>query len=128
MNDIPDAAELLDIARRTLIDELLPRLPEELRYGALMIANAMAIASREHTAGETAAQAELARLQALYAERATRPAGAALADALTGYNRRLAADIRSGRFDHSERAALLDHLAATTADELAISNPKVLKS
>ena len=48
MNDRPDATELLAIARRTLLDELLPRLPEELRYTALMIANAMAIASREH--------------------------------------------------------------------------------
>ena len=41
MSDIPDAPELLAIARSTLLDKLLPRVPEELRYDALMIANAM---------------------------------------------------------------------------------------
>ena len=128
MNDRPDATELLAIARRTLLDELLPRLPEELRYSALMIANAMAIASREHAAGETAEQTELARLQAIFSERAKPLSGAALTAALAGYNRRLATDIRGGRFDDRERAALLDHLETTAADKLAISNPKELKT
>ena len=127
MTDHPDTTELLDIARRTLLDELLPRLPEELRYNALMIANAMAIASREHTAGDAAAQAELARLRALFGERANLLSGAALESALAGYNRRLAADIRGGRFDDGGRAVLLDHLAATVADKLAISNPRALQ-
>ena len=128
MTDLPDAAELLDIARRTLLDQLLPQLPEELRYSALMIANAMAIASREHAAAEPAAQAELARLRDLFAERGKPLSGAALEAALAGYNRRLATGIRNGRFDDKERAAVLDHLEKTAADKLAVANPRALKN
>ncbi len=124
MNDRPDATELLEIARRTLLDDLLPRLPDDLRYRALMIANAMAIAAREHAAGDAAAIAELARLQALYGEPLQAPAGSALHTALSGYNRRLAADIRAGRCDN--RVGLREHLAQTTADKVAVANPKAL--
>ena len=128
MNDRPDAAELLDIARRTLLDAILPRLPEELRYNARMIANAMAIAAREHAAGDDAAQAELARLRAIFAERPRPLTGPPLRAALAGYNRRLATDIRGGRFDDRERPALIAHLERTAVDKLAIANPKALKS
>ncbi len=123
MNDIPDAIKLLAIARATLLDKLLPHVPEELRYDALMIANAMAIAVREQANGEAAAQAELARLRGLFDEPG---ASDALEAALDGYRKRLATDIRNGRFDDAERAALLTHLVQTAADELAISNPKAL--
>ncbi len=51
----PNAHQLLEIARATLLEQLLPALPGELRYPALMIANAMAIAARESRLG---AQAE----------------------------------------------------------------------
>ena len=128
MKDIPDATELLAIARATLLDKLLPRLPEELRYDALMIANAMIIAAREHAGGETTAQAELARLHDLLAERGESAAGTALAEDLAQCNRRLAAAIRTGRFDGKERQSLLAHLEQTAADELAISNPRALKA
>ena len=128
MNDIPDATELLAIARSTLLDKLLPRLPEELRYDALMIANAMVIAAREHAAGDTAAHARLARLSALLAERNEPLASAELQSARADLNRRLAAAIRAGRFDDQDRAALLDHLAQTAADELAVSNPRALET
>ena len=124
MNDRPDAAELLAIARRTLLDEVLPRLPGELRYRALMIANAMAIAAREHAAGGADASAELARLQALYGEPQRVPAASALRAVLNDYNRRLAADIRAGRRDG--RAGLREHLSQTTAAKLAIANPKAV--
>ena len=126
MNDRPDATELLEIARRTLLDDVLPRLPQDLRYSALMIANAMAIAAREHAAGDANANAELARLQQLYGEPHQALAGSALAAALIEYNRRLAADIRAGRCDG--RAGLRDHLERTTADKLAVANPQALKS
>ena len=124
MNDRPDATELLEIARRTLLDDVLPRLPDELRYSTLMIANAMAIAAREHAAGDAAASAELARLHELYGEAQQTLAGSALYPVLSGYNRRLGADIRAGRCDGW--AGLRDHLAQTTADKLAVADPKVL--
>jgi hypothetical protein len=126
MNDIPDAAKLLAIARATLLNKLLAHLPEELHYDGLMIANAMAIAIREQANGEAAARAELARLRGLFGERAKPGASDALEAALAGYRKRLATDIRNGRFDDAERAALLTHLVQTAADELAISNPKAL--
>ena len=127
MNDRPDATELLEIARRTLLDEILPRLPEDLRYSVLMIANAMAIAAREHAGGETAARAELARLCDLFSDRPQALAGAPLAAALAGYNQRLGKEIRAGRFDGETRAPLLEHLEKTTVDKLAIANPKALR-
>jgi hypothetical protein len=127
MNDIPDAIKLLAIARATLLDKLLAHLPEELRYDALMIANAMAIAIREQANGEAADAAELARLRGLFGERAEPIASDALEDALAGYRKRLASDIRNGRFDGAELESLLAHLAQTSADQLAVSNPKALE-
>ncbi len=126
MNDIPDAGKLLAIARATLLDKLLAHVPQDLRYETLMIGNAMAIAIREHANGEAAARAELARLRALFGEPEKALALDAPEAALGGYRKRLASDIRNGRFDSAERAALLAHLAQTAADELAISNPKAL--
>ena len=41
MTDHPDGAALLDEARRTLLEILLPLLPPERRYDGLMVANAM---------------------------------------------------------------------------------------
>jgi len=127
MNDIPDAIKLLATARATLLDKLLAHLPEELRYDALMIANAMAIAIREQVNGGAADTAELARLRGLFGERAKSIASDALEVALAGYRKRLATDIRNGRFDGAEREALFAHLAQTAADQLAISNPKALE-
>ena len=127
MTNQPDAAKLLAIARATLLDNLLPHLPDNLRYDALMVANAMAISIREYAAGDTAAQGELARIAGLFAENSQPLAGEALATALTDCNRRLAAEIRNGRFYGKQRAALLNHLEKTSVDALAISNPRLLK-
>jgi hypothetical protein len=128
MSDIPDATELLAIARTTLLDKLLPQLPDELRYDALMIANAMAIAAREHAAGDAAARAGLVRAAALCGEQAVARGRETLNAARAKYNRRLATEIRAGRFDEQDRAALLAHLAQTAADELAVSNPRALET
>lgn len=43
----PDSVALLDIARQTLLDELLPQLPEQAGYAARMVANALAISRRD---------------------------------------------------------------------------------
>ena len=47
IDDRPDGAALLAVARATLLEDLLPELPPARRYDALMIANAMAMARRE---------------------------------------------------------------------------------
>ena len=128
MNDRPHAPELLHAAREMYSAEILPALPEALRYTGLMVANAIAIAEREIAAGEAPARAECERLQRLLAERVEPLAGDALQRALASYNQRLANGIRAGRFDDQERAALLDHLRQTTAEKLAVSNPRALNA
>ena len=126
MNDRPNARDLLETARDAFTAESLPALPEALRYTGLMIANAMVIAQRELESGNAPARAECDRLRKLLSERLEPLAGDALPAALAGYNQRLAREIRAGRFDGEERAALLEHLRQTTEEKLAVSNPKVL--
>ena len=126
MNNRPNAQELLAITRETFTAEVLPALPEKLRYTGLMIANAMAIAQREIETGDAHPRAELERLRKLLPEPSKQPGGDALDAALAGYNRCLAREIRAGRFDDRERAAMLEHLLLTTAEKLAVSNPQAL--
>ena len=128
MNNLPDGAELLQIARETLLSELRPLLGENARYTVAMIANAMAIAARETEAGEAPAREALARLNALYDETASDLSGAKLSEALANSERRLARDIRSGRFDEEDEKhrAMLDHLRQSVAERLWVSNPKSL--
>ncbi len=126
MNDRPDARELLEIARDAFAAEVLPAVPEAQRYTALMIANALAIAQRELAVGDAPLHAEYRRLSELLSENAGTVHGQALHAAVEGYNRRLAAEIRAGRFDREGRAALLEHLRRTTEEKLAVSNPKAL--
>ena len=47
MRDLPKGANLLLQARKTLLGELLERLPNDKRYDALMVANAMAIVAND---------------------------------------------------------------------------------
>lgn len=132
MPERPSGAELLEVALKVLRERLLPRLPADCRYEALMVANAIGIAAREAQADTTPLRAELQRLAGLYHEPAPQPepaTRAGLVRALETANRRLARDIRAGSFSGPERgAALRAHLRLTIADQLAVSNPKVLGS
>ncbi len=119
--DRPDGAALLEAARRLLLEELIALLPAERRYDGLMIANAMAIAARELRDAGTSAAAAARRLAAFYAATAEDGAGEAL-------SRRLAADIRAGRFDDGPaRERLVALLREGLRDRLAIANPKMLR-
>ncbi|GIK96185.1 MAG: hypothetical protein BroJett029_03940 [Alphaproteobacteria bacterium] len=126
--DGPDGPDLLDVARRRLVDELLPLLPADRRLDVLMIANATGIAARESRSGESELRAALARLAALYDQAEEASSVDDARDRLSLLNRRLAADIRAGVFDAGpKRGALTNHLRATTRARLAITNPKVLE-
>lgn len=59
----PTGTDLLTISRRTLLDELLPLLPESAHYSARMVANAMAIAQRQLDAGDNGLSTDLAQLR-----------------------------------------------------------------
>jgi hypothetical protein len=57
-----DAQGLLEIARQTLLADIVPGLSGDMRFKALMVANAMAIASREMQYGAVAEPPEAAAL------------------------------------------------------------------
>ena len=130
MKDISDAADLMTTAREALLRDLLPALSGERRYAALMIANGMAIAAREHRLGTDAARNEGARLRNLLADlqRSAREGGGDPPTTdLPALRKVVCAAIRDGRFDAHEQAvgAVLMH---TAADWVAISNPKALRT
>ena len=126
MTDIADIGELLDLAREALRDELVPALPRERRYVALMVANAMAIAARECMLGAETDRREVARLRGLAGD-VVPPDDPAAAD-LPALRRAVSAAIREGRFDDPAHAkALVEALADAVAGRVAISNPKALR-
>ncbi|MDE0056903.1 MAG: DUF6285 domain-containing protein [Defluviicoccus sp.] len=111
MRDKPDIADLLEAARTTLMEDLLPKLRPEHRYRAHLVAAAMATAARELAAGQAPEEAEREALARLLGEDAD----------LEALNRRFAAKLRAGAFDASETAYAL--LARSTAARLAECNP-----
>jgi len=130
MNDISSATDLLAIARDALTQQLLPLLPKERRYVALMIGNALGIASRELQTGAAADAGEAQRCATLLAR-----SGIALSPSIEGpaalaqLRRALCDAIRAGRFDQpNAQAALMEHLTRTASDWVSISNPKALHS
>ena len=127
MRDRPSGAELLAIARETLLGELLPHAPDAQRYNALMVAAAMAIAAREAEAGDGALVAERESLTALYGE--VRNADEPLEAVLGRLNRRFAADLRAGAFDAPDgrQAAAWRLLRQATMAKLLECNPKYLE-
>lgn len=109
--DQPDARGLVEIALKTLREVVLPAVPAEQRFPALMIANALSIAERELKGGTDATDA----LRRLLGDDGD-------ADTLS---RRLCAAISEGRFD--DRPELRPVLWEITRARLAVSNPKHLQ-
>jgi hypothetical protein len=126
MSDQPDGAELLRVARQSLLDDLLPVLPQAQRYAALMCANAMAIAAREGDAGRNGAPSDLSRLRALYPDVAGEDSDPAQTQ--NRLNRRLADDLREGRIEAGIESDVFALLMDRTRARLRISNPKHLSS
>ena len=110
------AANLLATARDLLRSEIAPALPGRLRYPAAMIANAMAIASRELEHGADNRAELRALLTRLYPE-------APDTDSLDDLQARLARDLRAGRFDQDEHGHLGALLRRRTRLRLKISAP-----
>ncbi len=117
INDEPDARALVAIALDSFRAAILPLVPAEQRFTALMIANALATAERELAAGTTAEPALAAAIGGLIGEAGDLPALAP----------RLCAAIADGQFDAAEpQAALRRVLFDLTRARLAVSNPKLL--
>ena len=111
MRDKPDIHDLLETARRTLMEGLLPNLPPEHRYRAHLVGAAMATAARELGAGDAAEEEERAALVRLLDEDGD----------LETLNRAFAARLRAGALDGSEEAYAI--LTRSTAARLAECNP-----
>jgi AcrR family transcriptional regulator len=125
MTDHPDGAALLEEARRTLLEVLLPLLPPERRYDGLMVANAMAIAAREAAQGDVALREAVQQLSALF------PAASAGEDPrahLRELEARLSGEIRAGLSDAPgvRRDAVRDYLRRSVIARARVSNPKAL--
>jgi hypothetical protein len=109
----PGGARLLELARRELLEDLLPQLQGEGRYRARLVANAMKIAARELNGGPAGRTAGTHRLRGLAA--AALPGGvdlAALGEAEVAVA--LCAALRSGRLDGQRE--LYDLLVTLTGE------------
>jgi len=119
MRNRPYGDELLEVARRVLLDELLPLLPSERTYDVRMIANAMAIAARElklQAAGDVDTIEKIARFyRDVGAVAPAHPSEATLAR-----------HIRERLIDQADFQALHALLLSMTRAKLAVSNPKYL--
>ena len=126
MPDQPKASQLLQSARKLLLEELLPQLPQEHHYAALMIANAMAIAAREADAGDSELLSELELLAQLYDEQVRVERDGDVSAQLAELNARLVQDIRAGHFSGESERQLRQLLMRAVLARLNISNPKYL--
>jgi len=128
MRDFPDGVALLRLARSLLLDEILPLVPEDRRYQARLIANAMAIAAREAASGNRDLEVQRKDLTALYGEATQRPDGRPAAETFQEANERLswrlAADLRGGQRDADPEVFAVLRRAAVA--RLAAVNPKAL--
>lgn len=122
MNDRPPGDELLGAARRVLLDQLLPLLPEDKVYDTLMIANAMAIAARELTASNPPSVAVNDQFAQFYLAAGIDNPGNNI-----DLTRDLASRIRTQRIPAQANHALHALLFDLTCQRLAISNPKYSK-
>jgi len=122
MRDRPNSAELLEIARVRLFEELLPALPPEYKYSALMVAAAMGIAIREFENSDEAEIEERNSLKDLLGTDDSEDI------TLLDLNRQFAAGLRIGKYNKSgpDHEIALHLLRRVTLSKLGESNPKYL--
>ena len=114
--DRPTASELITAIADFLREEATPALDRadpRLGFQMRVAVNSLAIIEREGRLGPAADAREHTRLVALLGQAGT----------LEELNRVLVRQIRAGVRDERD-AALMAHLDATTADKIAIANPK----
>jgi hypothetical protein len=131
MTEQPEAADLLDEARRSVLEILLPLLPQDRRYDGLMVANAIAIASREARLSDELLREAVRGLAILLDSRGAAGGSAKeLRVTLHGLEQQLAHDLRRGAYDAPgpRRDAVRAYLRASTQGRVRLSNPKALGS
>lgn len=122
MGNQPDGQNLLLTARRVLLEEILPILPEESRYTTMMMANVMGIAARELDAEKRSDPEEEKSLGRFLIE-----AGVELDQKVGCDNEAMLAElIRQRSIPDRWQQPLAEMLLALTRRKLQISNPKYL--
>lgn len=117
MREQPNAEALLAIARDVLKNDILPLLPSDQRYNALMIANVMAIVSRQCQQGNQPEQEELERWQK----------GLGSDASLQSCAVEMSHNIRAGLYDSPDgRVQLAKMLVPSVRQRVLESNPKAL--
>ncbi|HEU0231141.1 MAG TPA: phosphotransferase, partial [Burkholderiaceae bacterium] len=118
--NLPSGADLLDVARDVLLNQLASLLPSDKTYEAKMVARAMAVAARELKQRDATDQDGEARIAAFLRE--------ADLDAIdtTPSEHTLARLLRNGDIPSKRREALSVLLMALTRAKLAINNPRYL--
>jgi uncharacterized protein DUF6285 len=109
------ATDMLETVRGYLETVILPDLEGERRFNLRVACNMLAMVERELALGAAASEEERERLVQLVGDGGT----------LEEMNARLGRAIRSGAIA-LEDPPLLEHLRRTTADALAINNPRWL--
>jgi hypothetical protein len=109
------ATEMLETVRGYLETTILPELEGERWFNLKVACNMLAMVERELALGAAASEAERERLAQLLGEGGT----------IQEMNARLGRAIRSGAIALDD-PRLLQHLRRTTADALAINNPRWL--
>jgi hypothetical protein len=107
-----DGVRLLALARRELLETLLPQLDGDARYRARLIANAMKIAAGELEPGATPADETMQRLCA-FVETALAGAAAPQGEDPQAVLRAIGAALRAGELDGDSK--LYDLLGEVTA-------------
>lgn len=115
MHDQPTAVELIAAVRGFIAEHARPALSGHAAFHARVAENVLAIVERELVQGAEADSAARARLVALL----DAPKGTEL-DTL---NTRLSDAIRDGTMDETT-PGLLDHLKASTIDQVKVDQPK----
>lgn len=114
MSWLDATADLLEVARRTLREQVMPALDSGGRYEAAMVANAMAIAIRETEVGGRVRAEE----QVLLGEFLGTPSAT-----LPELRRRLCRELRDGAVLETHPDELRTLLRRLVHARLAISNP-----
>jgi len=135
MRNKPTGTDLIFVARRTLVDSLIPNLSDDLRPMARQIARAMNIAGREIEAGDWPLRRALERIveilgkEAKYDAEYAQSTPGALDRTLGEMSAELSRRIREGEFDGSGalREEIRGHLLGCTLDKLREDDPKYLE-
>ncbi len=127
MSERPTAGELLEAARESLLQDLLPALPREQHYEGLMIANVMAISAREIEVGEQFLHEQIRRIRALGINELAAGTDLPAAERLARLEEGLVAEIRRRRFEGEAWESLRGALLEMTRARLRVSNPKYLR-